>query len=183
MKVKNLNSSSRKTKQLIKENFAVLMNEKKELHAITVTELVKRAGITRSSFYTHYSSIYDVVKDIQDETLVVLNTKDDCLNSLNDFYDYLDNIFKYLKENDNIYKMVLKSNEAHFFTAKLNNIITKKLYEALNTNDKYLLLNVHFFTDGCINLIIKYYRNELNTNLNEINEYIKKLFSILFIRK
>ena len=88
MKVKNLNSSSRKTKQLIKENFAVLMNEKKELHAITVTELVKRAGITRSSFYTHYSSIYDVVKDIQDETLVVLNTKDDCLNSLNDFYDY-----------------------------------------------------------------------------------------------
>ena len=173
MKVKNLNSSSRKTKQLIKENFAVLMNEKKELHAITVTELVKRAGITRSSFYTHYSSIYDVVKDIQDETLEVLNTKDDCL----------DNIFKYLKENDNIYKMVLKSNEAHFFTAKLNNIITKKLYEALNTNDKYLLLNVHFFTDGCINLIIKYYRNELNTNLNEINEYIKKLFSILFIRK
>lgn len=48
----------KKTRNLIKKKFAELMNEKKELNKITVTELVKRAGITRSTFYTHYDDIY-----------------------------------------------------------------------------------------------------------------------------
>lgn len=184
MKVKNINSSSRKTRQLIKETFAILMQEKRELASITVTELVKRAGITRSSFYTHYSNIYDVVKDIQDETLEVLLTNNERLTSLNDFYEYIDNIFEYLKQNEKIYSMVLRSTEALFFTDKLHTIISKKLYEALkNTNQENLLLNVHFFVDGCMHILIKYYRKEIETSLEEFNLYIKKLFSTLFLRK
>ena len=73
MKVKNLNASSKKTKNLIKETFAILMNEKKELNNITVTELVNKANITRSTFYTHYDNIYDVAKDFQNETLELLS--------------------------------------------------------------------------------------------------------------
>ena len=60
MKVQGLNSSSKKTRNLIKKTFAELINEKKELNKITVTELVKRAEITRSTFYTHYDDIYEV---------------------------------------------------------------------------------------------------------------------------
>ena len=63
MKVQCLNSSSIKTRNLIKKTFAELINEKKQLNKITVTELVKRAQLTRSTFYTHYDNIYEVAKD------------------------------------------------------------------------------------------------------------------------
>lgn len=71
MKVKNVNSASKKTNKRIKEAFAELLQEKKDLNNITVTELVVRADITRSSFYTHFDSIYDVAQSLQDETLEV----------------------------------------------------------------------------------------------------------------
>ena len=51
MKVKNLNKSSYKTRKLIKNTFAELLKEKKELNKITVSELSKRADINRSTFY------------------------------------------------------------------------------------------------------------------------------------
>ena len=71
MKVENLNSSSRKTKQLIKENFAVLMNEKKELHAITVTELVKRAGgydIEDAVYQEDLADMTDLLREVIEQT-------------------------------------------------------------------------------------------------------------------
>lgn len=180
MKVKNLNASSRKTRALIKETFAQMMLEKQELHNITVTELVKRAAITRSTFYTHYENIYDVVKDIQDETLDVLVNDNINLTNLNDIHNYLNNIFAYLKENEHIYSMILKSNEALFYMERLNGIINKKLKESLTSNDSDMTLNISFFVDGCINLIIKYYRNQIDVSLDDINIFIQEILQKLF---
>ena len=67
MKVKNLNNSSKKTKNLIKDTFAVMLAEKKELSKINVSELVKRANINRSTFYAHYDDIYGVAEEYENE--------------------------------------------------------------------------------------------------------------------
>ena len=57
MKAKNLNNSSKKTRNLIKNTFAEMLSEKKEINKISVTELVKRADINRGTFYTHYNDM------------------------------------------------------------------------------------------------------------------------------
>ena len=72
MKVQNKNNSSIKTKALIKKTFVELMDEKKSLNHITVTELVKRANINRGTFYTHYDSIYDIAEEFEAETINLL---------------------------------------------------------------------------------------------------------------
>ena len=100
MKVQGLNSSSKKTRKLIKKAFAELIHEKKELSKITVTELVKRADITRSTFYTHYDDIYEVVNEYQLETIELLVSDDKILNSIQDIYDYFDEIFDCLNKNE-----------------------------------------------------------------------------------
>lgn len=182
MKVKNLNSSSRKTRKLIKETFAELMAEKKNLANITVTELVKRADITRSSFYTHYDSIYDVAQDFQNETLDLLKSTIRQLSSMSDVYNYLDQIFTYIKENENIYSLILSSNEPQYFSSRLNTLINKTLQEALiNSNHADLILKVTFFTDGVMDLIIKYFRKELNYSLDDINKFTKDVFKNIFL--
>lgn len=183
MKVKNIYQSSKKTNKKIKEAFAKLLQEKKELNNITVTELVKKADITRASFYTHYDSIYDVAQELQNETLEILLKNIDDIQTISDFDNYLDMIFNYLKENGKIYSMMLASNDPLLFANKLNKLINKHLYEGLkekNLND--LILKITFYTDGCMNLLIKYFRKEINYSLDELNSFFKKSFRELFLK-
>ena len=181
-KVKNLNSSSRKTRKIIKETFAELMHEKKVLASITVTELAKRASITRAAFYTHYESIYDVAQDIQNETLTVLTSNFEKIKSLKDFNHYIDIIINYLKDNETIYSLILTSDEPLLFANHLNILINKFIYEFFENNlDKEQYLKLTFFVDGCTHSIIKYFRQELNYTLDEMGEFFKKMFQKLFI--
>ena len=157
MKVQGLNSSSKKTKNLIKKTFAELINEKKELSKITVTELVKRADITRSTFYTHYDDIYDVVNEYQMETIELLVSEDKVLNSIQDIYNYFDEIFECLKKNEEIYKMLLVSNDSIAFLEELKKLAGEKIYNVLKNiikDNEYLKLDINFYMDGIINELI-----------------------------
>lgn len=179
MKVKNLNSSSRKTKKAIKEAFAELMHEKQELANITVKELVSRAGITRSSFYTHYENIYEVAGDIQNETMEVLQRSVEDLVSLNDFNNSLDEITNYLKENEYIYSMILSSSNAVIYADRIVKLLRKKLDITLDKKNTHEL-DLVFYTYGCANLYIKHFRGEIDYSLDEINNYIKNLAKKIF---
>lgn len=179
MRVKNLNASSRKTKKAIKEAFALLMHEKCELRNITVKELVDRAGITRSSFYTHYDNIYEVAGDIQNETMEILQKNFEDLKSLNDFNRCLDDITAYLKENEYIYSMILSSPEAIIYADRIVKLLRKKLDITLDKKTPHEL-DLVFYTYGCANLYIKHFRGEIDYSLDEINEYMKDLVKKMF---
>lgn len=183
MKVQGLNSSSRKTKKLIKRTFAELINEKKELSKITVTELVKRAEITRGTFYTHYDDIYDVANDYQLETIELLISDDNILYSKNDILSYFNDVINCLKKNEEIYKMLLASNETLLFLEKLKKMSTQKVYDAIQcetTNNKYLELDVCFYMDGLICQILRYFREQSDYDLDELLEHSKKWFEKIF---
>lgn len=183
MKVQGLNSSSKKTRNLIKKTFAELMNEKKELNKITVTELVKRADITRSTFYTHYDDIYEVVNDYQMETIELLVSDDKILNSIQDIYNYFDEIFECLKKNEEIYKMLLVSNGSLIFLEELKKLAGEKIYIAMQSiikNNKYLELDVSFYMSGVISKLIKYFRSRSDYSLAEIHANSRKWFEKVF---
>ena len=182
MKVQCLNSSSVKTRNLIKKTFAELINEKKQLDKITVTELVKRANLTRSTFYTHYDNIYEVAQDYQLQTIELVCSEDLKLYSKQDILDYFVNIIQCLKDNEKTYKLLLSANESLLFLEKLKNIASKKIYDALKNSctDKYLEIDISFLMNGILMEILKYFRNESSYSLDEILVNIKKWFEKLF---
>ena len=182
MKVQCLNSSARKTRNLIKKSFAELLNEKRELDRITVTELVKRADITRSTFYTHYDNIYQVAQEYQLQTIELLCNEELILHSKEDILDYFDNIFSCLKENEELYKLLLNADVAVLFLEKLKNIASKKILEALKSSydNKYLELDISFLMDGITVQILKYFRNEGKYSLDELLFNLKKMFKKIF---
>ena len=182
MKVQCLNSSSIKTRNLIKKTFAELINEKKELEKITVTELVKRAELTRSTFYTHYDNIYEVAHDYELQTIELLCSEDLKLHSKQDIIDYFDNIIKCLKDNEETYKLLLSANESLLFLEKLKKIASCKIYDALknDSKDKYLELNISFFMNGILMEVLKYFRNESLYSLDELLFFMKRWFEKIF---
>ena len=185
MKVKNLNNSSTKTKKLIRNAFAELIQEHKELSKVTVSELVKRADINRGTFYNHYDSIYDVAEEFESEVFKVLLEDTKPLVSIEDIYVYLDDIISYLKENEDIYRLLLSSKEPLIFLERLKHSILDKLYTFLSTKTKLeksdsLKFDITFYTDGIVNQILKFFNGSLEYSLDEISDYSKRIFNILF---
>ena len=50
------------TAQLMNQALIVLL-EKKDIEFITVTEITKKAGVNRSTFYLHYENIYELLEE------------------------------------------------------------------------------------------------------------------------
>ena len=57
-----------RTERRIREAFTELVMEK-NVDKITIKELAERADIDRKTFYLHYSSVWDVLEEIQGEIL------------------------------------------------------------------------------------------------------------------
>lgn len=60
------------TKSLIKEAFTVLMKEK-GFQTLTVSDITRKAGINRGTFYLHYVDKYDLLEKLEDDLLNDLN--------------------------------------------------------------------------------------------------------------
>lgn len=185
MKVKNINSNAIRTEERIKNSFVKLLSKKKEISGITVTELVKDAELTRSSFYTHYNNIYEVAKDIQDDTIEKFISDNEEFNSYEDVCKYIDNTIILLKNNEKMYRRLASSYEAIYFFDEIRNSFIDKMYNLLiksGINRDNIKLDVEFFMDGMLIQIIKYYRNPNNSySLDEIGERVKVWLKELFL--
>ena len=182
MKVKCLNSSSIKTRNLIKKTFAELIHEKKEFRKITVKELTERAQITRSTFYTHYENMSEVAKDYQLQTIDLLCNENLKLHSKEDIEHYFETIILCLKEHEKTYKLLVSTDDSLLFLRKLERIARDKIYQALKniSSDPALDIDVSFFLAGISIELIKYFRNESSYSLDDLLLHIKKWFRKLF---
>lgn len=178
MKVRNLNASSVKTKQLIRSTFAELLHEKRSIEKISVTELAKRAGLNRSTFYAHYDDIWQVADDLKTETMRVFfeNKTTDRLENIEYFFD---EIYQYIKRNDDLFRLIFVSDEVTSFVRSLGEIGKDRIYSILSkdpriTDHQMLELEVSTFCDGLAMQIIRYYYGSLNITLENIIDFGKQ---------
>lgn len=70
--------------EAIYDAFFLVLKEK-DLEKITVSDVIKRAGIVRSTFYNHYENIPDLVTAIEDRTISDIFTLMDTFHPDNDW--------------------------------------------------------------------------------------------------
>lgn len=177
MKVRDLNASSLKTKQLIKETFGELLYEKKNISKIAVTELVRRANINRSTFYSHYDDIWQVAEDIKSETMRAF-FENKTIDGIEDIDPFFDEIYRYIKKNDAFFRLIFISDEVTGFVQRLGKICKDRIYHAVKKDtsikDLYLLeLEISTLSDGLAMQFIRYYHNDFEVNLEDIIAYGK----------
>jgi len=103
--------------EAIFDTFLLLLKEK-ELEKITVADIIKRAGIVRSTFYNHYDSIHNMIvafkkKSLDDifhmmESFQAKNDKDIC-------YSYFLSLCNYTRENPFLGKLLSSPEGDDFF--------------------------------------------------------------------
>lgn len=175
MKAKNLNNSSHKTRILIKDVFAQMLSEKKELANISVKELCERANISRGTFYSHYDDIYGVAAEYENELITCFFDNAKLLNS-NSMESFIDVFFDFIKQNSNNYRLLCCSNDFLYSTRKLTDIAINKILEICNSNPliknkNHLDVEITIFIQGLICEYIKICRNYSKTNTDELYAY------------
>lgn len=177
MKVQNLNRSSQKTRTLIRKVFAEMLSEKKELGKISVSELCKRADISRGAFYSHYDDLYGVAEEYENELIDAFfdNTK---LLESQDVQQFIDSVLDFIRQNNESYRLLCKSNDFLFAGKRLATIAADKLL-ALCRNDcrikdhTQIDLDLQVFLEGLMCEYVKSCRGYSAVILDDLAQYAK----------
>lgn len=177
MKVQNLNKSSVKTRKLIKKVFAEMLSEKKELGKIAVSELCKRADISRGTFYAHYDDIYGVAEDYENELIEAFFDNARLLGSQN-IMQFIDSVLEFVRQNNENYRLLCKSNDFLFAAKKLTAIASGKLLELCHNDSRiqdrtHIDLELQIFLEGLFCEYVRYCRGYSAVTLDDLCEYTK----------
>lgn len=187
MKVQNVNNSSRKTRKLIKKVFAEMLCEKKELGKVSVSELCKRAEISRGAFYSHYDDIYGVAEDYENELIDTFFDNALLLRS-RDIMQFIDFVFEFIRKNNENYRLLCRSNDFLFAAKKLTAIASEKLLELCRNdsrikNHEHIELEIEIFLEGLLCEYVKYCRGYPSATLDDLYEYTKFWVENFIVRR
>lgn len=145
-----VNNKRRKSSQeKIKKVFTQLL-QTKELNKVTVTDVCKKAGINRTTFYSNYYDIYDLADSMRKEIEGVIQElySDEIENAYNS-NDFLP-IFRYIKENQILFRFYFKLGyDEQYHIIRYDHNLAKEFF-----NDEFVEYHCEFFRAG-INRIIK----------------------------
>lgn len=107
---------------------------------ITVKGIAERAGINRNTFYLHYASPDDVLREIQTEhsdrySALIANCR-----SKNDVAALVRNFFEYMEAQDDFFKTVTCDGRFDYIRERMQNRVAAKTYKKLSClygNNKY----------------------------------------------
>lgn len=174
--------SSIRSRRMIREAFLELLEEK-EFPKITVTDIVKRADLNRSTFYAHYPDVNGVIEEIQDEIInrnMELVRQMECRNILRDPMPYLNSICATLEENIQLYSRLGHTADVHLHLDKYRKMIAEEVmsHEEIPAEIRsapFFEVRIHFFIGGIMNTYQQWAEGKLNCTLTEISVEIASL--------
>jgi AcrR family transcriptional regulator len=177
---KNENRKIRYTKMVIRESLMELMKEKSIL-SVSVKDICDLADISRSTFYDHYKDQYDLLKQIEDETLAYF---EDMLNKYKDKQtkkettQMVEEMLTYIANNGKTIHVLLSENGDIGFQKKLlyhfimHNQITKYFPEKQNDETKpYYTV---FLIYGALGLIQHWLKDNLAMPIPQLTKILMK---------
>jgi AcrR family transcriptional regulator len=149
----------KKTKQLLKSGLVELMSEK-DVQNITIKELVEKVDINRSTFYLHYTDIYELLKEIEDnlmeEIWEVFNTYKN-IEHLEESYAFLLTLYKTFEKNRGLCKVLVSNRSNASFIQSMEESmeqeIRRKLQDLIGSPDLIAPNSYIFYRCGCIGLL------------------------------
>lgn len=168
----------RYTKALLRDALAELMVDN-HISKISVTMLCDAADVHRSTFYTHYTNQYDLLRQIQGEVLNNIRHYIDEQNGGETFpvtEKKLVSILDYGKKNSELIKVLLGDNSDGAFQKQIMELVNQVSYFAeLKVDDETREYISLFGLNGCISIINKWLQTGMRESTAMIAELIVNL--------
>lgn len=179
--------SAIRSRKMIRQAFYELLKEK-NFEKITVTDIVKRAEINRSTFYAHYPDVMGLIDEMQEE---VLTFTEEYLRNMN-FADLLQNPAPYLQlivnmtqENEDLYRLLSDSNVAVKQMENMKTLLADRIISTVEVPSHYkntfeFEFAVRFFLGGFIDLYRQWLKGEVDYSIDDIVREISKLIVLVY---
>ena len=172
----------RKTKAQLRAGLARLM-QKKSIKEITVKELVDEVDINRSTFYLHYSDIYQMLESIEnelmDEIAQVIEEHPLDLIQNGSSYPMIEHIFTILDNNKDICIALLGKNGDMAFVSRIEKLIADTVLHRLSIrlpkNNRDIEYAYAFCLNGCVGMIKTWLSSENQESTQHMAELTHKL--------
>ncbi|UCZ54765.1 TetR family transcriptional regulator C-terminal domain-containing protein [Bacillus shivajii] len=168
------------TRKVLRESLMKRMQDK-PLSSITIKEVCELADINRSTFYSHYTDLYDLLYQIEDDII-------EDMNQTLSAYNYNENeeaiqmtvkLLEYLAKNHESCQTLFSEHGDPNFQKKVMMLAQSHLLKSLMVNDhhvphysEYLAL---YIANGSIIVVQHWLKNGLKEPPNEVAELIIKL--------
>ena len=100
---------------IVKESIFIalmILMEKKDFKEITITEVTKKAGVSRMSFYRHYAILEDVINNYLDELFEDYSNA--VIKNIHDYdKDSIRMFFAYFRQQERLVTNLIRSNLSH----------------------------------------------------------------------
>ena len=162
---KKENRKIRLTKMVLQDSLIELMKTKPIL-SITIKDICELADMSRSTFYAHYNDQYDLLGQIEKETLAyfedILNKYKDIQNK-KEITQMLEEMLTYIANNSNSIQVLLSENGDINFQKKIfqhfasHKQVTKYFSEEQKEDENYYSV---FLIHGAIGLVQHWLKNK-----------------------
>lgn len=133
----------------------------KKLEDITITELVKEAGVSRNAFYRNYSSKKDIILELCNS---IINITSNLITSSKDKklrYKYLQNLFFEIKENSQNFMLLFQARVYNFEIINEDEI-AERILETQSIEEQYHILAAFF---SIYAIIYKWLKNGMQEDI------------------
>lgn len=174
--------SAVRSRKMIRQAFFEILKEK-AFEKITVTDVVKKAEINRSTFYAHYPDVMGVVEEIQEEILDYTQNFMKNVN-FNDFYEnpkpYLNQLIQLVAENKELYRLLMTSSMVAKEMDQLKYIMIDRIIETLDGNDRFqskfdLEFATRFFMGGVEDVYKQWLYGVIDCSLEELTDQLANM--------
>lgn len=148
----------RKTKSQLKKGLAQMMLQK-SINEISVKELVEAVDINRSTFYLHYSDIYSLLEEVEQELLEQITEiiKEHPMGVEDNTFLFMEDIYLVLEKNKDLCKALMGDNGDANFIFRIREIIhtnamqqLELLFPDIKDDLKYTF---SFCLSGCMGIV------------------------------
>ncbi|WP_096188008.1 TetR/AcrR family transcriptional regulator [Evansella halocellulosilytica] len=170
------------TRKVLKESFIQRMQEK-PLSSITIKEVCELADINRSTFYSHYKDLYDLLYQIEDDIIEDLNQTLSAYNYTKneEAIQMTEKLLEYLLKNQESSQTLFSEHGNPTFQKKVMMLVHTHIIKSLEIDPKNTPYNSEYLSlyvaNGSILVVQHWLKNGLKESPKEMAELITNLAS------
>ena len=171
-----------KTKRAIHDATMKLLSQK-PIDEISITELALTAQINRKTFYNYYQNVYQVVDELENETVKkfasVFKSTDWFNGTELDFYKVFFCVTETVRDNMDFFRHLLNINRTSVVIVKVENTLKQKALhyfkKYLSIDEALLTLALDYIVSGMFSVFSTWLQSGQKMTVAEVTDYVGKM--------
>lgn len=155
--------SNKITRECIETALILLMAEK-EYNEITISEIVKRAGVSRTAYYRNYESKEDILKTLLYDVIADVNGAMEQFSYISEQETYWKTLFTTIKAHTETFYALIKAGFGYVILEEITKHMTFGIEEE-DTKGKYDMI---FWSGAVYNVLTNWVQYDMNQTEDEM---------------